>query len=234
LRTLRGRNSRPHKKKSSVPRASDFSMSRENPAISCSSSPSVATGEPRKSPLQVLHEELLPLPSTDGALQLRNRWFAPARVKGLSAVADERCRTDKLDGVIKRRLSRETTMVGRGASLDGCLFFGGTDGSNPVPSSGESTSRAILPSHDEKPAVRAGVRARQVQRGQQRRVSRGAWRRPAGISLSGQIAVPRRRCGGGLINLDRAQAKPSTDRCSCQASGRRECASSLSTVKSRG
>ena len=30
-------------------------------------------------------------------------------------------------------------------------------------------SRAILPSHSEKPAFRAGVRARQVQRGQQRR-----------------------------------------------------------------
>ena len=97
------------------------------PAISCSSSPSVATGEPRKPPLRVLHEELLPLPSTDGALQLRNRWFAPARVKGLSAVADERCRTDKLDGVIKRRSSRKTTMVGREATLDGRLFLGGTD-----------------------------------------------------------------------------------------------------------
>src|SRR6516164_5005357 len=34
--------------------------------------------------------------------------------------------------------SRETTMVGRGASLDGRLFLGGTDGSNPVLSSGES------------------------------------------------------------------------------------------------
>ena len=81
---------------------------------------------------------------------------------------------------------------------------------------------------------RAGVWVRQVQRGQQRRVSRGAWRRPAGMSLSGQIPVPRPRCGGGLMNSDRAQAKPSTDRCSCQASGRRECASSLSAVKSRG
>ena len=68
-----------------------------------------------------------------------------------------------------------------------------TEISNPVPSSGESTSRAILPSHGEKPAFRAGVRARQVQRGQQRRVSRGAWRRQAGISLSDQIPVPRRR-----------------------------------------
>ena len=64
--------------------------------------------------------------------------IGPARVKGLSALADERCRTDKLDGVIKHTSSRETTMVGRGASLEGRLFLGGTDGSNPVPSSGES------------------------------------------------------------------------------------------------
>ena len=47
----------------------------------------------------------------------RIRTIGPALVKGLWAVADERCRTDKLDGVIKHRSSRETTMVGRGASL---------------------------------------------------------------------------------------------------------------------
>jgi len=70
----------------------------------------------------------------------RIRTIGPALVKGLSAVADERCQIDKLDGVIKHGSSRETTMVGRGASLDGRLFFGGTDGSNPVPSSGESVS----------------------------------------------------------------------------------------------
>jgi len=70
----------------------------------------------------------------------RIRTIGPALVKGLSAVADERCRTDKLDGVIKHRSSRETTMVGRGASLDGRLFLGGTDGSNPVPSSEESAT----------------------------------------------------------------------------------------------
>ena len=69
----------------------------------------------------------------------------------------------------------------------------GTDGSNPVPSSGQSASRGILPSHDEKPALCAGMRARQVQRGQQRRVSRGAWRRQAGMSLSGRIPVPQLR-----------------------------------------
>src|SRR6516165_10121315 len=57
----------------------------------------------------------------------RIRTIGPALVKGLAAVADERCRTDKLDGVIKHRSSRETTMVGRGASLDGRLFLGGTD-----------------------------------------------------------------------------------------------------------
>ena len=72
----------------------------------------------------------------------RIRTIGPALVKGLSAVADERCRTDKLDGVIKHRSTRETTVVGRGASLDGRLFFGGTDGSNPVPSSGESATNS--------------------------------------------------------------------------------------------
>ena len=54
-------------------------------------------------------------------------------MKGLSAVADERCWTDKLDVVIKHRSSRETTIVCRGATLDGRLFLGGTDGSNPSP-----------------------------------------------------------------------------------------------------
>jgi hypothetical protein len=35
-------------------------------------------------------------------------------------------------------------MVGRGASLDGYLFLGGTDGSNPVLSSGESGANLSL------------------------------------------------------------------------------------------
>jgi hypothetical protein len=35
-------------------------------------------------------------------------------------------------------------MVGREASLDGRLFLGGTDGSNSVPSSGESTNHRFL------------------------------------------------------------------------------------------
>jgi len=69
----------------------------------------------------------------------RIRTIGPALVKGLSAVAGKRCRIDNLDWVLKHRSSRETTMVGRGASLDDLLFLGGTDGSNPVPSSGESS-----------------------------------------------------------------------------------------------
>src|SRR6516164_4169711 len=40
--------------------------------------------------------------------------------------------------VLKHRSSRETTMVGRGPPRHGRLFDGGTDGSNPVPSSSES------------------------------------------------------------------------------------------------
>jgi hypothetical protein len=81
------------------------------------------------------------------------------------------------------------------------------------------------------------------------------WRRLAGISLPGHIPVPQcRRCGSqqcrhwpaSEVGLPRGvaisasfycaatQAKPSTLRCSCQPSGRRECASNLSAVRSRG
>src|SRR5215831_17687276 len=40
--------------------------------------------------------------------------LVPLFRKSLSAVAERRCRTDKLDGVIKHGLSHKTTMVGRG------------------------------------------------------------------------------------------------------------------------
>jgi len=59
-------------------------------------------------------------------------------------VAEGRSRTDKLDGVIKHRPSRETTMVGRRASLHGHLLLGGTDDSNPLPSSGESVANLVI------------------------------------------------------------------------------------------
>ena len=80
-------------------------------------------------------------------------------MKGLSAVADERCQADKLDGVIKHWSSRETTMVGRGP-LSTAVFLGGTDGSNPVPSRGESANHRFLSGGARFPqrARRAGAR----------------------------------------------------------------------------
>src|SRR5262249_12031583 len=53
------------------------------------------------------------------------RTIGPALAKGLSAVAEGGRRTDKLDGVIKHRSSRETTMVGRGAFLTAVSFSAG-------------------------------------------------------------------------------------------------------------
>jgi hypothetical protein len=47
------------------------------------------------------------------------RTIGPAVAKGLSAIAEGTYQTDKLDGVIKHRSSREMTMVGGGAFLDG-------------------------------------------------------------------------------------------------------------------
>src|SRR6516225_7864258 len=55
----------------------------------------------------------------------RIRTIGPALVKDLSAVVDGRCRTDKLDGVIKHRSSRETTMVGRGPLSTAVSFSAG-------------------------------------------------------------------------------------------------------------
>ena len=45
-------------------------------------------------------------------------------------------------------------MVGRGASLDNRLFLGGTDGSNPVPSSAESATNLNLERIFDVPEVR--------------------------------------------------------------------------------
>ena len=70
----------------------------------------------------------------------RIRTIGPALPKRSLGCCRRGRRTDKLDGAIKHRSSRETTMVGRGASLHGRLFLGGTDGSNPVPSSAESAN----------------------------------------------------------------------------------------------
>ena len=71
------------------------------------------------------------------------------RIRGFRPSRDQ-CRSELVNPYA------ETTWRAQGGFLRG-----GTNGSNPSPSSGESASRAILPSHGEKPAFRAGVRARQ-------------------------------------------------------------------------
>jgi hypothetical protein len=59
--------------------------------------------------------------------------------KGSLGSAERRCRTDRLDGIINPRSSRETSVVARGSLLNGRLVDDGTDGSNPSPSCGESS-----------------------------------------------------------------------------------------------
>ena len=65
------------------------------------------------------------------------RTIGPALAKGLSAVAERRSRTDKLDRSLSTgRLARRQWSAARDLS-PGPSPSGGTDGSNPLPSSGE-------------------------------------------------------------------------------------------------
>ena len=131
----------------------------------------------------------------------------------------------------------------------------GTDGSNPVPSSRESVSLRISPTFLEKARI---FRQLGDHAGWQRRQRRAKPRNNE--PRSGSVSVERysstavllaavRDIGGAGRKRDRlprgkrcrwsfelgsAQATPSTVRCSCQASGRCECASSLSAVRPRG
>src|SRR6516164_9581243 len=68
----------------------------------------------------------------------RIRTIGTALRKGSLGSAEQRCRTDRLDGIMKPRSSRETSVVARGSLFDGRLVDGGTDGSNPSPSTEES------------------------------------------------------------------------------------------------
>jgi hypothetical protein len=87
-------------------------------------------------------------------------------------------------------------MVGRGVSLDGRLFLGGTDGSNPLLSSRQSVSRGLSPSCVEKPAVAAACAGSPRRRSRQRRARLVTITPTAGnISVGpySSTAVPARR-----------------------------------------
>jgi len=128
-----------------------------------------------------------------------------------------------------------------------------TRSSNPVPSSRQSVSRGISPACIEKPAVAAAC-AGPVRRHRRQRhaglvnftptggkISVGPYSSTAapparfgdsddaGPQQAGCLGTYRSRLG---VESDQAHANPSTARCSCQPSGRRECASSLSAVRS--
>src|SRR5215813_14786885 len=89
--------------------------------------------EPVKSPAERMVRGL-----TAGGNRIRT--IGPALAKGLSAVAEGGRRTDKLDGVIKHRSSRETTMVGRGASLTAVSFSAGPMVRIRLPPAGSHTN----------------------------------------------------------------------------------------------
>jgi len=129
-------------------------------------------------------------------------------------------------------------------SLRSAVHRSGTASSNPVRSSRQSVSLGISPSCIEKPAVAAGCAGPARRHGRQRRAGLVNITPIAGdisVERYSGTAVPARRFAtckrgrvSGVTRLGPAQAKPSTVRCSCQPSGRRECASSLSAVRSRG
>src|ERR1700686_1932763 len=85
---------------------------------------------------------------------------------------------------------------GSGAVSKNAVLLGGTEGSNPSPSSGESVSRGTLSSGVKNPGFPRGFRGCVL--GAVGRELQGppTSRRPAAISLSGHIPVPHFwRCG---------------------------------------
>ena len=132
----------------------------------------------------------------------------------------------------------------------------GTVSSNPSPSSKQSVSRGIFPSCIEKPAVAAAYASPARPHGRQRHAGLANITPIAGnVSVepysstaapqcraadcgctraSSEVGSPRDLAMRPGSEFGPAQGKPSTTRCSCQSSGRRECASSLSAVRSRG
>ena len=135
-------------------------------------------------------------------------------------------------------------------------FSRGTTSSSPAPSSRQSVSLWVSPRFPAKRGFSAGLQAAwggAVGRDAQSPAT--SRQGPVGslpglysstavpATRSATLAAPaasRVRAGPGVSARGRScefgagQTNPSTVRCSCQASGRRECASSLSAVRSRG
>ena len=131
-----------------------------------------------------------------------------------------------------------------------------TRSSNPAPSSGESMSHTDQAAAGREPRLSRGCAPLGWRRGRQRRAGRSSMAlKNSNVSVGpysstamlparvGDSTTPgpqkaaslgTRRCRLGVERGLWAHVKPSTVRCSCQVSGRRECASSLSAVRSRG
>ena len=149
------------------------------------------------------------------------------------------------------RRTEDTKLMRMAVSESQSCSCSRTGSSNPSPSSRQSVSRRISPSSIARPAVAAAWAGPARRHGRQRRAGSSTSRQLPATSLSGSIPVPQCRLGAlqpGCTGAPReiglamrpssefgpAQGKPSTVRCSCQPSGRRECASSLSAVRSGG
>ena len=172
----------------------------------------------------------------DGADRLSARWCHPSSCRTWQPIE---CR-----GPFQELL----LITGSGGTARTALSAGrahrGTGSSNPSPSSRQSLSRRISPSCIARPAVAAAWAGPARRHGRQRRAGLVNITPIAGdisVERYSGTAVPARRFAtckrgrvSGVTRRGPAQAKPSTLRCSCQPSGRRECASSLSAVRSRG
>ena len=135
-----------------------------------------------------------------------------------------------------RRFRRASSDRGRSR-----LLSRGTDGSNPSPSSRQSVSRPDQAAAGRKTRGSARVCVAAVGRDAQGLVEIARSGAVISVGRYSSTAVPVMSSGSGRAAIwpkfllwSISQAKPSRARCSRQASGRREWASSLSGVKSGG
>ncbi len=207
------------------------------------------------------HRQMMPLlmttsaeQSSSGKSSITPCAYSTLRRPIAAAAARDR---PSISSVMSTRLASSAFWAARpdgrpGGPLSTAVSFrGGTEGSNPPSSSRQSASRGISPSCIEKPAVAAACAGPARRHGRQRRAGLVNITPTAGNVSVGpyfSTAAPARRFASvvalvpsevGLAmrpsaEFDPAQAKPSTVRCSCQPSGRRECSSCLSALRSGG